>query len=88
MGGDVRCDTSRVVNGEFLEQLAQHAKPGCLVYIQSDVEEVFLDMTEHFDNCRHFKLAPGAAALPVPAARESGVLELGGTIHRGVYERT
>jgi tRNA (guanine-N7-)-methyltransferase len=79
----------RVVQPEMVDVLAQYLIPGGRVMVQSDVEEVEVDM------CDRFQAHPGfdrtdsnwleANPLPVPTERELFTLEKGEPVYRAVF---
>jgi len=79
--------TTSVVNANFVKRLSEHCPPGCLVYLQSDVEELQDDMCQWFDESEHFERLDSYEPLVCKTAREQHVLESGGTVHRATFIR-
>jgi tRNA (guanine-N7-)-methyltransferase len=79
----------RVVQAEVVEQLAEFLVPGGRVLLQSDVEEVAIDM------CDRFQAHPGFTRtdsqwlpinpLPVATERELFTLDKGEPVYRAVF---
>eukprot|EP01037_Dinobryon_pediforme_P040094 gene40094-49057_t len=47
----------RVVNPDLVDSLAKHLREGTEVFVQSDIEEVEIDMVNHLQNSKYFSPA-------------------------------
>ncbi len=68
----------RVVTPELVEEVAGIVQSGCRIFLQSDIEDVCVDMTESFLENKHFKTADGYS---------SDRLEENGSPHAVMTER-
>lgn len=81
----------RVVRPELVADLAEFLVPGGIVFLQSDVEEVAVDMRDRF--LEHPAFTPQSSdwlptnPLPVQTEREQLVLSYGDRVYRIVFER-
>lgn len=81
----------RVVQPELVQDLADGIKPGGQLLIQSDVEEVAIDMRDRI--AEHPDFQPTTAdwlpvnPLPVPTEREISTLEQGEPVYRQLFDR-
>lgn len=83
----------RVVQPELVEALAQYLIPGGMVLLQSDVEQVAVEMCDRFQAHSAFTRQGTAPwlpenPLPVPTEREQFTQEQGKPVYRAVYLRT
>jgi tRNA (guanine-N7-)-methyltransferase len=79
----------RVVQPEVVDEVAKHLCPGGMVFVQSDVEEVAIEMVDRFADHPAFA-RQGTSWLPknpmsVPTERESSTLERGEPVYRSVF---
>ena len=81
----------RVVQADLVAELAEFVVQGGTVFIQSDVEEVALEMRDRFDEhpAFHRTHADWLATNPMPVAteRELLVLSFHDPVYRAVYTR-
>lgn len=82
----------RVVQPEFVEQIAHYLVPGGVVFLQSDVEEVAIEMRDRFQESPHFKqqhpdIWLPENPLPVPTERELSTLEKNEPVYRTIFLR-
>jgi len=81
----------RVVQPDIVTDLAEFLADGGMVFIQSDVEPVALEMRDRFDahpgfTRQHDGWLP-ANPMPIPTERESSTLERGEAVYRAVFDR-
>lgn len=81
----------RVVQPELIEDLAAALAPGGKVFIQSDVEEVAMEMHDRFAahpafDCTHTDWLD-ANPLPIPTERETSTMERGEAVYRSQFVR-
>ncbi|MBD2464536.1 tRNA (guanosine(46)-N7)-methyltransferase TrmB [Oscillatoria sp. FACHB-1407] len=82
----------RVVKPEMVNCLAQYLIPGGTVFLQSDVQEVAVEMGDRFQEHPAF-VKQGTAAwldtnpLPIATEREQSVLSRGEPVYRAVFVR-
>lgn len=81
----------RVVQAELVAELAEFLSGGGIVFIQSDVEEVVLEMRDRFDAHPAFVRPVAdwlpANPMPVPTEREASTLERGEAVYRAVFHK-
>jgi tRNA (guanine-N7-)-methyltransferase len=81
----------RVVQPALVADLAEFLMPGGLLFIQSDVEEVAVEMRDRFDEhpafSRHSEPWLADNPLPVPTERELLVLSFHDPVYRVLYQR-
>lgn len=81
----------RVVQPALVSDLAEFLAPGGTLFIQSDIEEVAIEMRDRFDQHPAFTRhsAPWLAEnpLPVPTERELLVLSFHDPVYRVLYQR-
>jgi tRNA (guanine-N7-)-methyltransferase len=81
----------RVVQPELIEDLAAALAPGGTVFIQSDVEEVAVEMHDRFAthlafSCMHDGWLD-SNPLPIPTEREASTMERGEAVYRSQFVR-
>lgn len=79
----------RVVQPELIEALADALAPGGVVFIQSDVEEVAVEMRDRLAahsafTCQHDGWL-STNPLPIPTERETSTMERGEAVFRSVF---
>jgi len=79
----------RVVQPEVVNDVAKYLYRGGMVFVQSDVEEVAIEMVDRFADHPAF-IRQGTSWLPenpmaVPTERESSTLERGEPVYRSVF---
>ena len=90
----VRHHKRRVVQSEFVSLLATLMKPGQPVFLQSDIEDVAVEMEARFSDCPAFTNPNGPHAripfnpLGIPTRRELTCTEKGLPIYRYWLERS
>ena len=81
----------RVVQPQVVEELAIHLKAGGQVFVQSDVEEVAIEMVDRFAAHAAFQRLGGDwladNPLPVPTEREASTLERGEAVYRALFSK-
>ena len=91
----------RVVQPELVDTLGRYLKPGGVVFLQSDVREVAIDMADQFAFHPAFSLEGGETLpqkaddgqwilinpLPVATERERSTLERGGFVYRQLFKK-
>lgn len=82
----------RVVQPELVADLARYLKPGGLVFIQSDIEQVAVQMRDRFQSHPAFQREGGETwlpenPLPVPTEREKATLSYGEPVYRTLFRR-
>lgn len=81
----------RVVQPALVTDLAEFLAPGGMLFIQSDVEEVAVEMRDRFDENPAFTRHPepwlAENPLPVPTERELLVLSFHDPVYRVLYRR-
>lgn len=86
-----RHNKRRVVQPQLVTELATYMATGGVVFLQSDIEEVAVEMRDRFADCPAFQkqgeewLAENP--LPVPTEREQYVLAQGEPVYRTVFVR-
>lgn len=79
----------RVVQPQLVNQLAQFLTSGGWIFLQSDIEEVAIEMRDRF--AEHPALLDSgwldANPLPVPTEREQMVSEQGDRVYRVMFQR-
>ncbi|KAB8318138.1 tRNA (guanosine(46)-N7)-methyltransferase TrmB [Tolypothrix campylonemoides VB511288] len=82
----------RIVQPELVAELAEFLVPGGIVFLQSDIEFVAVEMRDRFAEHPGFQrrgtkewLAENP--LPVPTERELGTIKKGEPVYRAVFER-
>ncbi|XGW00646.1 MAG: tRNA (guanosine(46)-N7)-methyltransferase TrmB [Leptolyngbya sp. BL-A-14] len=81
----------RVVQPELIEELAHALVSGGTVFIQSDVEEVAVEMRDRLAAhptfvCKHDDWLD-SNPLPIPTERETSTMERGEAVYRAVFAR-
>jgi len=81
----------RVVQPELIEELASALAHGGTVFVQSDVEEVAVEMRDRLAShpaftCKHNGWLT-SNPLPIPTERETSTLERGEAVYRSVFVR-
>ncbi|MBW4630111.1 MAG: tRNA (guanosine(46)-N7)-methyltransferase TrmB [Brasilonema octagenarum HA4186-MV1] len=81
----------RVVQPELVTELAEFLVPGGIVFLQSDIEFVALEMCDRFANHPAFqRLGTGEwlaqNPLPVSTEREIGTINKGEPVYRALFE--
>ena len=80
-----------VVTAGLVERFHHDLLPGTLVYVQSDVKEVQLEMNALFtatsSGFESMELFHDAPLLGIPTDREIAAVEDGGHIYRNIYRR-
>lgn len=87
-----RHNKRRVVQPELVNTLSRYLVPGGLVFLQSDVEEVALEMRKEFAACSSFRFNHESFWLdknpfPVATEREEFTLEKGEPVYRVLLEK-
>ncbi|NMG07374.1 tRNA (guanosine(46)-N7)-methyltransferase TrmB [Brasilonema sp. UFV-L1] len=82
----------RVVQPELVAELAEFLVPGGIVFLQSDIEFVAVEMCDRFaENFAFQKLGTGKwlpeNPLPVPTEREMVTINKGEPVYRALFER-
>ncbi|NJM73911.1 MAG: tRNA (guanosine(46)-N7)-methyltransferase TrmB [Scytonema sp. RU_4_4] len=82
----------RVVQPELIAELAEFLVPGGIVFLQSDIEFVAMEMRDRFTNHPAFqRLGRGEwlaqNPLPVPTEREMVTMNKGEPVYRALFER-
>lgn len=82
----------RVVQTETVDILATHLAVGGTVLLQSDVEQVAIEMVERFAAHPAFERSPSELwlatnPLPVPTERESSTVQRGEPVYRTLFVR-
>jgi tRNA (guanine-N7-)-methyltransferase len=81
----------RVVQSAFIEVLATHLVSGGWVFLQSDIQEVAIEMVDRFLAHPAFVQHPAGwlptNPLPVATEREQLVLEQGDPVYRSLFTR-
>jgi len=81
----------RVVQPQVVEMLAHYLIPGGAVMLQSDVEEVEVDMCDRFQAHPSFTRTDSnwlaTNPFPVPTEREQFTLDKGQPVYRAVFEK-
>lgn len=82
----------RVVQSELVEQLATYLVSGGVVFVQSDIEQVAIQMRDRFDAHPAFQRLGGEGwletnPLPVPTEREISTLSRGEPVYRSLFVR-
>lgn len=78
----------RMVNEELLKTIAEFLQPGGKVFVQTDVEELMLDMKSRFESVPDLVLSQdGMDSNPfgIPTEREISVQRLGRIVYRALY---
>lgn len=78
----------RVVQPELVAEVAAYLVTGGVVFVQSDIEEVALEMRDRFDEHPAFERQGDWLAenpLPVPTERECTTLERGEPVYRALF---
>ncbi len=82
----------RVLQPELVSTLAEFLPPGGRLVVQSDVEEVAVDMCDRIAENPHFQrqgdLWLPASPFPAQTDRERVTLEQGLPVHRAIFTRT
>jgi tRNA (guanine-N7-)-methyltransferase len=79
----------RVVQPELIEDLAAALAPGGNVFMQSDVEEVAVEMRDRLAahpafTCKHNNWLD-SNPLPIPTERETSTMERGEAVYRSMF---
>lgn len=82
----------RIVQPQLVEELADYLAPGGIVFLQSDIEFVAVEMRDRFvANPAFHRLGTGEwlaqNPLPVSTEREISTTEKGEPVYRAVFER-
>lgn len=82
----------RVVQPDLIEVLADALAPSGKVFIQSDVEEVAVEMRDRFAAhpafvCEHYDWLD-SNPLPIPTERETSTMERGEAVYRSLFVKT
>lgn len=81
----------RVVQPELVAELAQYLASGGIVFLQSDIEAIALEMCDRFtDHPLFHRQDPqwmSGNPLPVPTERETSTLSRGLPVYRAVFVR-
>lgn len=82
----------RIVQPELVAELAEFLVPGGIVFLQSDIEFVAVEMRDRFALHPAFqRLGTGEwlaqNPLPVPTEREIGTMNKGGPVYRALFEK-
>ncbi|MCX8065535.1 MAG: tRNA (guanosine(46)-N7)-methyltransferase TrmB [Candidatus Hydrogenedentes bacterium] len=80
----------RMVNTELLKTLAEFLQPGGKVFVQTDVEELMLDIKSHFETVPEFELTQdGMDSNPfhIPTEREISVQKLRRIVYRALFTK-
>ncbi len=82
----------RIVQPQLVEELADYLAPGGIVFLQSDIEFVAVEMRDRFvANPAFHRLGTGKwlaqNPLPVSTEREISTTEKGEPVYRAVFER-
>lgn len=84
----------RVVQPALVQAIADHTDDDCEVFIQSDIEDVAVDMRQQFrehpgfvDVCDDMEVWLQDNPTGIPTEREIGVLEKGGPVYRTLFRR-
>ncbi|MBE9144326.1 tRNA (guanosine(46)-N7)-methyltransferase TrmB [Planktothrix mougeotii] len=79
----------RVVKPELVDNLARYLTEGSEVFVQSDVEEVAIEMCDRFSENGAFHRTQNdwlaENPLPVPTEREQSTLEKGEPVYRALF---
>ena len=79
----------RVVQPEVVEELAVHLSEGGRVFVQSDIEEVAIEMVDRFAAHPAFYRQDSNwlpnNPMPIPTEREASTLERGEPVYRAVF---
>lgn len=83
----------RVVQPEMLEVLAKYLVTGGVVFVQSDVEAIAVEMRDRFSSSPAFQRQGGddwldTNPLPVPTEREISTLSRGEPVYRALFIRS
>ena len=83
----------RVVQPEMLEVLANYLVSGGVVFVQSDVEAIAVEMRDRFSSSPAFQRQGGddwldTNPLPVPTEREISTLSRGEPVYRALFIRS
>lgn len=83
----------RMVQPELVDILATHLVDGGIVFLQSDVEVIAVEMCSHFEAHPGFQRQGsnswlGENPFPVASEREKSTLERGEPVYRALFERT
>ncbi|MDV3002024.1 MAG: tRNA (guanine-N(7)-)-methyltransferase [Chroococcopsis gigantea SAG 12.99] len=80
----------RVVQAGLVNALAQYIQPEGLVFLQSDVEDIALEMTQKFQENSGFKKETGSleeSIFPVATERESSTISKDQPVYRSVFKK-
>lgn len=82
----------RVVQPELVEELARYVAVGGVVFIQSDIQQVAVEMRDRFSSHSAFERLGGddwleANPLPVPTEREMATISHGEPVYRALFRR-
>jgi len=82
----------RVVQPSLVSDLAEFLPVGARVFVQSDIEEVAIEMRDRFSEHPAFSLTHPLPwleqnPLPVPTEREKSVLDQGLPVYRALFDR-
>ncbi|PSB19682.1 tRNA (guanosine(46)-N7)-methyltransferase TrmB [Phormidesmis priestleyi ULC007] len=81
----------RVVQPQVVEELALHLSDRGQVFVQSDVEEVAIEMVDRFSAHAAFQRQGhdwlSDNPLPVPTERESSTIERGEAVYRALFNK-
>jgi tRNA (guanine-N7-)-methyltransferase len=82
----------RIVQPELVAELAEYLAPGGIVFLQSDIEFVAVEMRDRFSENSAFQQVGteewlAENPLPVPTEREIGTQNKGEPVYRALFER-
>ena len=86
----------RVVNTEFVYGLAKYLQKDTMVFMQSDIEELLIDMVTHFSSSEYFvpsadyniqQLSCNISPFPIQTEREVSTLSHNKPVYRMLFHR-
>lgn len=86
----------RVVNTEFVYGLAKYLQKDTMVFMQSDIEELLIDMVTHFTSSEYFvpsadyniqQLSSNISPFPIQTEREVSTLSHNKPVYRMLFHR-
>lgn len=86
----------RVVNTEFVYGLAKYLQKDTMVFMQSDIEELLIDMVTHFSSSEYFvpsadyhiqQLSSNISPFPIQTEREVSTLSHNKPVYRMLFHR-
>ena len=74
----------RLINKLFVDDIYKYLSKDIIIYIQTDVNDLFEDITSCFSTDKFVLTITSKSILDIPSDREKAVLSRGGTIDRVV----